>query len=113
MKPLFSAAFFFAAFAIFAAAALAQTTSAPVPEPPVSPGTAPSGAPPSNSAAPGPVPSSKRLACAAAASALRGQERRDQMQLCLQQARSDCLKQAIDQKIVGPQRKEFVKSCVQ
>jgi hypothetical protein len=35
------------------------------------------------------------------------------MQLCMAQARLDCLKQAIDQKIVGPQRKDFVKSCVQ
>ncbi len=35
------------------------------------------------------------------------------MQLCMAQARLDCLKQAIDQKIVGPQRKEFVKSCAQ
>jgi hypothetical protein len=44
---------------------------------------------------------------------MRGQEERDQMQLCMAQARFDCLKQAIDQRIVGPQRKEFVKSCVQ
>lgn len=35
------------------------------------------------------------------------------MQLCVAQARIDCLKQAIDQKIVGPQRKEFVKSCLE
>jgi hypothetical protein len=32
---------------------------------------------------------------------LKGQERRDQIQLCVAQARIDCLKQAIDQKIVG------------
>jgi hypothetical protein len=35
------------------------------------------------------------------------------MQLCMAQAHLDCLKQAIDQKIVGPQRKDFVKSCAQ
>src|SRR5713101_5738127 len=40
-------------------------------------------------------------------------EQKDQMQLCMAQAHLDCLKQAIDQKIVGPQRKEFVKSCAQ
>jgi hypothetical protein len=42
-----------------------------------------------------------------------GQEGKDQMQVCMAQARLDCLKQAIDQRIVGPQRKEFVKNCVQ
>ena len=35
------------------------------------------------------------------------------MQLCMAQAHLDCLKQAIDQKIVGPQRKEFVKNCAE
>jgi hypothetical protein len=34
------------------------------------------------------------------------------MQLCMAQARMDCLKQAVDQKIVGPQRREFVRTCV-
>ena len=34
------------------------------------------------------------------------------MQLCMAQAHLDCLKQAIDQKIVGPQRREFVRTCV-
>ncbi len=43
---------------------------------------------------------------------LKGQDRKDQMQLCMAQARVDCLKQAVDQKIDGPQRKEFVKTCV-
>jgi len=28
------------------------------------------------------------------------------------QARLDCLKQAIDQKIVGPQRRDFIQTCV-
>jgi hypothetical protein len=59
------------------------------------------------------VPGTKRFACSSAASALKGQERRDQMQLCLLQARLDCLKQAIAQKIVGPQRTEFMSTCAQ
>lgn len=37
---------------------------------------------------------------------------RDQLQLCVAQARVECLQQAIDQKIRGPQRKAYVKSCV-
>ncbi len=35
------------------------------------------------------------------------------MQLCMAQAHVDCLKQAIDQRIVGPKRQEFIKSCLQ
>jgi Spy/CpxP family protein refolding chaperone len=76
----------------FAAATLAQSTSAPAAEP---------------------VGIGKRLACQTASQAIKGQEQKDQMQLCMAQAHLDCLKQAIDQKIVGPQRKDFVKSCVQ
>jgi hypothetical protein len=60
-----------------------------------------------------PLAIGKRLACQTASQGMRGQEQRDQMQLCLAQARLDCLKQAIDQKIVGPERKDFVKNCVQ
>jgi hypothetical protein len=68
---------------------------------------------PSNSAPAAPVPSGKRFACKTASQALKGQEQKDQMQLCMAQARLDCLKQAIDQKIVGPQRRDFVKSCAE
>jgi hypothetical protein len=60
-----------------------------------------------------PVAASKRFACQAATQGFKGQDKRDQMQLCMAQARLDCLKQAIDQKIVGPQRKEFVRSCAE
>ena len=78
-------------------------------------GTTPPASPPavqSNAAPATPVAPSKRFACQTAAQALKGQDRQDRMQLCMAQARLDCLKQAIDQKIVGPQRKEFVQSCV-
>ena len=68
---------------------------------------------PVNSAAAVPVPSSKRFACQGASQGVQGQERQDQMQLCVAQARLDCLKQAIDQKIVGRQRRDFVRDCVQ
>jgi hypothetical protein len=37
---------------------------------------------------------------------------RDQMQLCVAQARVECLKQAIDQKLRGSARRVYVKSCV-
>lgn len=77
--------------------------------------TAPAPAAPTvqaNPAAATPVSPSKRYACRAAAQAAQGQERADQMQLCMAQARLDCLKQAIDQKIVGPQRRDFVQTCL-
>jgi Spy/CpxP family protein refolding chaperone len=68
---------------------------------------------PVNSAPAPPVETSKRLACRTASQGFKGQEQRDQMQLCMAQARLDCLKQAIDQKIISPQRKEFLKSCAE
>src|SRR5947199_9462157 len=88
------------AFAV-ATAALAQTApaSAPVPQ------TA--AAPAASSAAGG-----KKAACQATAQGLKGQEKRDQIQLCLAQAHLDCVKQAIDQKTVGPQRRDFIKTCI-
>ena len=65
-----------------------------------------------NPAPAAPVTPSKRYACRATAQKFQGQDRADQMQLCLAQARLDCLKQAIDQKVVGSQRREFVRTCV-
>ena len=87
-------------------AAFAQATSTPALA------AAPAAAPAQEStSAAVPVPGAKRAACQSAAKALKGQDRHDQMQLCMAQAHLDCLKQAIDQKITGPQRKDFVKSC--
>jgi hypothetical protein len=60
-----------------------------------------------------PVPGSKRFACHTVSQGLKGQEQRDQIQLCVAQARIDCLKQAIDQKVVGRERREFIKNCME
>ncbi|MFL6839951.1 MAG: hypothetical protein ACJ8FZ_21960 [Bradyrhizobium sp.] len=76
---------------------LAQTTPPPVPAAPTT--TVP-------------VPATKRVTCLATTQSLKGQDKRDQMQLCMAQARLDCLKQAIDQKVVGEPRKNFIKTCV-
>jgi hypothetical protein len=94
--------------AIAASLAIAATAYAQAPTTPAA--TDPATAAP---AAAVPVPSSKRFACHTASQGLKGQEQRDQIQLCVAQARIDCLKQAIDQKIVGRERKEFVKSCME
>jgi hypothetical protein len=86
-----------------ASAAFAQSagTSAPsATNPTPNAGAAPSAA------------SGKRSACQTSAQGMKGQERQDQMQLCMAQAHLDCLKQAIDQKVVGPQRKDFIKGCM-
>ena len=94
---------------VLASVAFAQSTSAPLPAAAPPPGvTIPAGP----SAAAAPAPTGKKLACQTASQAMNGQAKKDQMQLCVMQARLDCLKQAIDQNIVGPQRKEFVRSCV-
>jgi Spy/CpxP family protein refolding chaperone len=93
--------------AIVASLAIAATAYAQAPTTPAATGPA-TVAP----AAAVPVPSSKRFACHTASQGLKGQEQRDQVQLCIAQARIDCLKQAIDQKIVGRERREFVKNCM-
>jgi len=93
--------------AIVASLAIAATAYAQAPTTPAA--TDPATVAP---AAAVPVPSSKRFACHTASQGLNGQEQRDQVQLCIAQARIDCLKQAIDQKIVGRERREFVKSCM-
>jgi hypothetical protein len=96
---------------VAATAALAQSTGAPAPQGSMA-AAPPAAMPP---AGPGSAaalsPTGKKLACKSASEAMRGQAKKDQMQLCMMQARLDCLKQAIDQNIVGPQRKDFVKNC--
>jgi len=88
---------------LFSVAAYAQTTPAPAPA-----ASTPAAAP---AAAAAPATGATRAACQTTTAALKGQDKRDQMQLCMAQAHLDCLKQAIDQKITGPQRKDFVKTC--
>jgi hypothetical protein len=77
------------------------------PSPPPAAGEQAEPAAPTTSAA-----TSKRAECQASTQSLKGQDRRDQMQLCIAQARLDCLKQAIDKKVDGPQRRDFIRSCV-
>ena len=86
-----------------ASAALAQSTN---------PAAPPAPAAQDNQAPAASASGGKRSACQTSAQGVKGQERQDQMQLCMAQAHLDCLKQAIDQKIVGPQRRDFMKSCM-
>ncbi len=102
MKFLLSAILVFG----LTASAVAQTASStPAAQDNAAP-TAPGG-----QAAPS-AANGKRSACQTAAQAMKGQERHDQMQLCMAQAHLDCVKQAIDQKVVGPQRRDFMKTCM-
>ena len=94
---------------LISSVALAQS-SPPAPSAPSAPEAVPSIS--NNTGAPQPVPTGKWLTCRTSAQALQGQDRKDQMQLCLAQARLDCLKQAIAQKVVGPQRRGFIKTCM-
>lgn len=61
-----------------------------------------------------PVRVGRRESCRQTVSAkqLGRHQARDQMQLCVAQARVECLKQAIDQKLRGAARRVYVKSCV-
>jgi hypothetical protein len=114
MRFLFGAAIVTVSL-IVAATVFAQSTSAPdsaKSDIPKADSKTDSAAPAAtNPGAAVPLPMGKRLSCETATQAMSGQDRRDQMQLCLEQARLDCLKQAIDQKIVGPQRRDFVRDC--
>jgi hypothetical protein len=104
MRHPFNAAIVAVALAL-ATAAIAQTQPSPPTPVPV--------AVPAGSVAAAPVPVGKRMACQASAQAMSGQDKRDHMQLCIAQVRFDCLKQAIDQKIVGPQRRDFIRTCAE
>jgi len=90
---------------VAASAALSQSATSPQPSTPDSTVAI-------NRNAPVPVVPSRRMACVTAARGTQGQEHQDQMQLCMAQAHLDCLKQAIDQKITGDERKEFMRTCV-
>jgi hypothetical protein len=62
-----------------------------------------------------PVRIGKRETCrqSVAAKHLARRDSRDQLQLCVAQARVECLQQAIDQKLrPGTQRRVFVKGCL-
>jgi hypothetical protein len=100
MKYLLSAVIALGTLSL-AIAAFAQS-AAPSPTPTVQTSAAPAA----------PVSPSKRFACRAVSQSAQGQDRQDQMQLCMAQARMDCLKEAIDRKITGPQRRDFVRTCV-
>jgi hypothetical protein len=94
-----------------AAAAFAQSTSTPQAMPTPAAAATPAATPanPSTGATTG---GGKRAECLVSMQGKKGQDRQDGMQLCLAQGHVDCLKQAIDQKVVGPQRKDFIKNCM-
>ena len=64
-------------------------------------------------AAPAMQPTTKPVDCRAEAKSkgLGGQAARDAIALCREELRMACLKEAIDKKIVGKDRRGFVKSC--
>ncbi len=72
----------------------------------------PPGAPAASLDQQAPSGSTKRAACEASTQARSGLNKREQMQLCLSQARIACLKQAVDQKMFGKQRTDFVRNCM-
>ena len=97
-----------AAFIGFAAAASAQTTPPPA--------AAPSDAPPAAGGAPSPnTPSASTppVDCRAQAQSkgLRGQAARDAMEICMAEQRLACTKEAVEKKVIGAARRDFIVSC--
>jgi hypothetical protein len=76
----------------------------------------PSAAPPAASGKAAPAAAGvKRADCRTAALSLRGEKQdwMDQYQLCMAQARIDCLKEAIAKKVVErEQRRDYIKNCL-
>jgi hypothetical protein len=105
MKYFLSAAMV-AGWLCLAMAAFAQSV-APLATPSPAPAAVPANPSPATPAGGG-----KRADCLGTVQGKNGQDRQDAMQLCMAQARVDCLKQAIDQKVVGSQRRDFVKNCM-
>jgi hypothetical protein len=92
-----------AVLAGFTTAAAAQTAPAPAP--------APSAAPPAASNVPAPSTPPADCRGQAQSKGLRGQAARDAIQVCVEEQRLACVKEAVEKKIVGQQRREFVRAC--
>ena len=56
----------------------------------------------------------RKLACQQAAKqkGLHGPEMGDEITVCVEEAKLDCLKQAVAQKARGPERKTFIETCL-
>jgi hypothetical protein len=115
---------FVAAVAVvgFAVAAYAQQSpppdTAPPPAPP--PAAAPSGPPPGGPAPGGrppaaavPQANTPVVDCRARAreKGLRGPAVRDEIAICREEQRLACTKEAVERKIVGDARREFIRNC--
>ena len=107
---------------VFVSSALAQQSAPPSDQPPLDQSSAPSAsAPPADQQAPamgrpgagGRQANPRRVVCVnkARQKGLRGTEMRDNVQLCVEEARLACTKQAIEQKIPAQQRRDFMKNC--
>ena len=92
-----------AVLAGFTTAAAAQTAPAPAP--------APSAAPPAASNVPAPSTPPADCRGQAQSKGLRGQAARDAIQGCVEEQRLACVKEAVEKKIVGEHRREFVRTC--
>ena len=92
-----------AVLAGFTTAAAAQTAPAAAP--------APSAAPSAASSVPAPSTPPADCRGQAQSKGLRGQAARDAIQVCVEEQRLACVKEAVDKKIVGEQRREFVRAC--
>ena len=93
-----------------AGASLAQTPAQPAPDAsaPAPPATAPTRA----KVAPNPGEALRRSTCRKSADqSLKGQDLIDAVQICMAEARLNCLKQAVADKVQGKKREAFMSTC--
>ncbi|MBX9826072.1 MAG: hypothetical protein K2Y27_13895 [Xanthobacteraceae bacterium] len=93
------------AAALIGFAAVAQAQTAPPPD------AAPSAAPPAAGGAPSPSTPPVDCRGQAQSKGLRGQAARDAMEICMEEQRLACVKEAVEKKVVGAARRDFVRSC--
>jgi hypothetical protein len=95
-------------------ASLAQTPAQPAPDAstPAPEGAPPAKAPARAKAAPSPGEALRRKACRRQVDqSLKGPDLNDAMQICMAEARLNCLKQAVGDKVRGKKREAFMSSC--
>jgi hypothetical protein len=95
-------------------ASLAQAPAQPAPDAsaPAPDATPPAKAPERAKAAPNPGEALRRSTCRKNADqSLKGPDLIDEVQVCMAEARLNCLKQAVSDKVRGKQREAFMNTC--
>jgi hypothetical protein len=96
---------------VIAAVLAGLTTAATAQTAPAPPATPPAATPPAASSVPAPSTPPADCRGKAQSQGLRGQAARDAIQICVEEQRLACVKEAVEKKIVGESRRDFVRAC--